>query len=584
MVTEEQLEEINDRISWVEFGSWETSLDLSGLSIDSETLERVMPEILKIENLTELNLSNNNLTSLPRSISELSNLTRLIATDNKIQDLSDILDNLGNLESLDFSGNLLSPDSARHLSHIIQTIEDVTEDYEYALSILYPDDDERSEIAKQIEASDLDPAAITSETVFNDNIIQNTVSKSSKNAIKLFLSKAPVHNAYDLNVYGPTVKMLLSQLRDPNIPIEDRNTIQLGITSSLGNCDTPVKEHLMRVKIAELLKSGEKLSEENYLMIERLALIEATGKLKNLPPNEKIEAVNALVSLVYSRKHIVHVAKESDIHLRFINGENENLTKQRDLPPISINSEYGFTILSPDIIEEFVDLVSARNIGIVHELNEKKLKELTDNYLFSMGLQNDSIAVEREKYIQIYPEDMQKFMENPDISETLFSADMTENENDELMNFPAHQEVLRDLLKNENKEESIKQKYEEFVSEQQSKIQDFVDRMQTPQTLQAERQGLSTESTFLQTMTNIYRQQEALDAQMAQMAQRVQAAGQGESTENATGNRYHQMASAQNQPHTGESRPIAGSARFRPQAEARGEESTPLPGSARRRP
>ncbi len=589
MLTDKQLEEeINYRISSADLGPWETSLDLSGLSIDSKTLEKVMPEILKIQNLTELNLSNNNLTSLPDSIGKLSNLTRLIAADNQIQNLYGTLNNLGNLESFDFSENPLSSESESHLIHIRQTIQDVANDYVYALNKLFPNDDERVEIATQIETSDLDPVSITSETVSNDNIIQNTVLKSSKNAIKLFLSKVPVHDKYELNVYGPTVKMLLSQLQDPTIPIEDRNTIQLGITSSLGNCDTPVKEHLMRVKIAELLKSESILSEENYLMIERLALIEEAGKLKKLPQNEKIEAVNALVSLIYSQKHIGHLAEKSKIYSQFRRGENGNLTKERDLPPISINSEYGFKILKPDVIKEFIALIDARNIGEHHhELNEEKLKELTDNYLAGLGLQYDPIAAEREKYIRKYPADIQKFMQKPDISETLFSADMTENENEELMNFPNHQEILKGLLKNENTIESIERKYEEYLSEQQSKIETFVNQKKAPQNTQTEGQGLSTESTFLQRMTNLYRQQEVWDARMAQMAQRVQTAGQGESAENATRDRY-QMASPQIQPQTaaerGESRSIPGSARYRPQTEARGEESTSLPGSARRRP
>ena len=589
MLTDKQLEEeINYRISSADLGPWETSLDLSGLSIDSKTLEKVMPEILKIQNLTELNLSNNNLTSLPDSIGKLSNLTRLIAADNQIQNLYGTLNNLGNLESFDFSENPLSSESESHLIHIRQTIQDVANDYVYALNKLFPNDDERVEIATQIETSDLDPVSITSETVSNDNIIQNTVLKSSKNAIKLFLSKVPVHDKYELNVYGPTVKMLLSQLQDPTIPIEDRNTIQLGITSSLGNCDTPVKEHLMRVKIAELLKSESILSEENYLMIERLALIEEAGKLKKLPQNEKIEAVNALVSLIYSQKHIGHLAEKSKIYSQFRRGEHGNLTKERDLPPISINSEYGFKILKPDVIKEFIALIDARNIGEHHhELNEEKLKELTDNYLAGLGLQYDPIAAEREKYIRKYPADIQKFMQKPDISETLFSADMTENENEELMNFPNHQEILKGLLKNENTIESIERKYEEYLSEQQSKIETFVNQKKAPQNTQTEGQGLSTESTFLQRMTNLYRQQEVWDARMAQMAQRVQTAGQGESAENATRDRY-QMASPQIQPQTaaerGESRSIPGSARYRPQTEARGEESTPLPDSARRRP
>ena len=546
MVTDKQLKKINERIVKTQAkASRERSLDLSGLSIDSETLERVMPEILKIHNLSKLDLSKNKLTSLPDSIGELSSLTQLIAKKNSIKDVPHTLANLGNIESLDFSSNPLSPDSYKLVNHIRKTVLEITDRYKKALNILYPNDKERAKIAKQIEASDLDPTSITSETVSNGNLIQNTVIKSSKNAIKLFLNKIPFHNQDEMNVYGPTIEMLLSQLRDPNIPIEDRNTIQLGITSSLGDCDTPVKEHLIRVKIAELLKSGGTLSKENYLMIERLALIEHASKLKSLPSNEKIEAVNALVSLVYSEKHIRPLAEKLNIHQTFITGKNNSINgKQRDLPLISGNSGYGLTLLKPEVINEFVALVGAKKAGPFCVLNEEKLKELTENYLSSMGLQNDSVVVEREKYIQKYPEDMQTFiMEDSKISDTLFSADMKETE--ELMNFPDHQKVLRGLLKNENKEESIKQKYEEYVSEQQTKIEVFVNQKKASQNTQAEGQGVSTENTMRD-------------------------------------NKYHQMVSAQIQPQTevqrGGSRTVSGSAQS--QTEVQRESIHLLSGSA----
>ncbi|MDR6488020.1 Leucine-rich repeat (LRR) protein [Chryseobacterium vietnamense] len=550
MVTDKQLKKITEKIVKAQAKtSRETSLDLSGLSIDSETLDKVMPEILKIQNLTKLDLSKNKLTGLPNSIGELSSLTQLIAKNNSIQRVPNTLANLGNLERLDFAGNSLLPKSDDLVNYIRQIIPDVTNRYKNALSKLYPNDKEQAKIAKQIEASDLDPSPIAFEINLNGNNIQNTMIKSSKNAIKLFLSKVPVHNEYELNVYSPTVKMLLSQLRDPNIPVEDRNTIQLGITSSLGNCDTPVKEHLMRMKIAELLKSGEKLSEENYLMIERLALIEATGKLKNLPSKEKIEAVNALVSLVYSEKHIQSLTKKLDIQLAFLTGKNNSINgKQRDLPLISVNAGYGLALLTPKLIDAFAALVGKKT-GPFCILNEEKLKELTDNYLTGKGLQNDTIVIEREKYIQKYPEDMQTFiMEDSDLSDTLFSADM--DEVGDLMNFPGHQEVLRGLLKNENKEESIKQKYEEYVSEQQNKIKDFVDQKLASQNTQADGQGMSTEKVM------------------------------------SDHNRYHQMASPQIQSQTEtqrrELRTLSTSARHG-QTEIQREESRTLQGSTAHR-
>ncbi|WP_426476692.1 leucine-rich repeat domain-containing protein [Chryseobacterium sp. CBSDS_008] len=526
--------------------------NLTSLDVSSTSITQLPESIGQLSNLTELSVSYTSITQLPESIGQLSNLTYLSAAGTRITDLPEELANLENI-MLDFRLSRLSPEALGLLTRMEgrgnvnvftdMSAHDMLESHENVLRRLYPDDQERKQILAGIENSDLDDTTIIYGTQYPKN-------KSAKEIIKEFLSKVPLNSGSEYNLYAPTVKILLAKLQDLNIKKEDRNLLLIRMATSLGDCATPVKELLMKMKIEELLKQSGGLSEVDEQMIGRLALMEEAGKLKGFRDNEKIEAVNALVALVYSpnrvdQKHQAVMKAVPDI--KFV-GESI-----RDLPLISSYPVFGFTLIKdkPELIEKFAALVCEMNgdkpVQISageYKLDEKKLMKLKDNLLHFNELQNDSIATERKKCIQEYPEDMQKFMENPDISDTLFSADM--DEVGELMNFPGHQEELRGLLKNENKEESIKQKYTDYVKEQQSKIEAFVNQKQAPQNTQTEGQGLSTENTM------------------------------------SDHNRYHQMASAQIQPQTGIQRSgshiLSGSAQS--QTEVQRESAHLLSGSA----
>ncbi|MFB3390102.1 leucine-rich repeat domain-containing protein [Flavobacterium sp. LAR06] len=126
----EELEKVSAKIvrAW---SSGETSLDLSFLEMTSEDLEVLMPEILMIPNLAELNMfmnygikklpdslcelssltkliiGNTDITDLPEDLYMLSNLTELRAFGTKIRELPGCIDRLANLEILDLTGSRL---------------------------------------------------------------------------------------------------------------------------------------------------------------------------------------------------------------------------------------------------------------------------------------------------------------------------------------------------------------------------------------------------------------------------------------------------------------------------------------------
>ncbi|MEM7761349.1 MAG: COR domain-containing protein, partial [Cyanobacteria bacterium P01_A01_bin.40] len=80
-----------------------------------------LPEsLVKLTNLTELDLGGNQLTNLPESLVKLTNLTRLVLYYNRLATLSKSLGNLTNLTGLDLRNNQLTnlPESLGNLTNL----------------------------------------------------------------------------------------------------------------------------------------------------------------------------------------------------------------------------------------------------------------------------------------------------------------------------------------------------------------------------------------------------------------------------------------------------------------------------------
>ncbi|THV59375.1 leucine-rich repeat domain-containing protein, partial [Chryseobacterium candidae] len=430
-------------------------LDLSGLGLDSETLEVVMPEIIsKLPDLDSLLLDYNELTSLPESIDKLRNLKALRLDENDLTSLPESIGNLRNLRELELNHNKLNslPESIVNLTSLTKLfmshneIKDLPKDFKFDnfgmleqiqfidnplsrktkkssedflrfwktretrflnfLETIYPGKERN--LQKLIGDSDLDYRIIINHGFDkNGNPNSVTLKKSHKNLMKEFMGSVPIDTDYEKNLYGDTAKMLIDNLHDRNINLEERNSIQSKIAASLGNGSAPVKDLLMRDKIEKMLQSRKELSKSDYLMIERHAIIEEMSKLNQL--NGKKEAIYALADLIYSKNYVSNLAQgsglkfgfrktvydEKDIEKIDLHMPKNHLVKPiESISPISENIDLGFKDLKSSVIQEFVKKFNddsgpyvARYEGTdIYSLNAKKIKEITENYLFKLNL------------------------------------------------------------------------------------------------------------------------------------------------------------------------------------------------------
>lgn len=88
-------------------------LNLGGIGLTSEDIQALMPEIIKIQDLQKLKLSDNKLVNLPDELGELTSLTELHLGKNSISEIPSSLGKLTNLRVFEAASNNLSvlPDS-----------------------------------------------------------------------------------------------------------------------------------------------------------------------------------------------------------------------------------------------------------------------------------------------------------------------------------------------------------------------------------------------------------------------------------------------------------------------------------------
>lgn len=83
--------------------------NLQQLDLSNNNLTGALPaEIRHLQNLQVLNISNNKMTGLPAELGQLSKLRVLNVSNNQLTGIPHELGNLQNLEILDFSGNDIS--------------------------------------------------------------------------------------------------------------------------------------------------------------------------------------------------------------------------------------------------------------------------------------------------------------------------------------------------------------------------------------------------------------------------------------------------------------------------------------------
>ncbi|MFB3390080.1 leucine-rich repeat domain-containing protein [Flavobacterium sp. LAR06] len=450
--------------------------NLTHLAAYESKIRELPGSIGRLSKLKVLALEGNMLTHLPNTLSGLSSLITLDIPYNRITELPETLENLPRIQKLFFQHNPLSTDAISLLSRIgqrpgviVQTnlaAHDRIQSYEDVLKIFYPDDQERVLMIGKLEACDLDPVTIT----YGGDDQEVT---SAKDVLKKFWGKVPVDSESERNFYGTTTKMLFEKILDPNTSREEANTIVVEMGISLGDCSTPLKTYLEQKMIGELIKGGNKLSHQNELMIERLALVEKTGALSGLKSSDRIEEVNGLVNLVFSRNWVdqAHIAMDRVApNVVFVGGIG------RDLPPVSSYPVICFSLIkdNPELMEQFATLICetkdnklVQTIAGEYKVDEEKMKKLKENYLGT----GDELV--RMKCLSMYLQDMNTFIEKEGMKEFLYIEHFKEANERDLANLPKQEKELKRLLGEKTGKENIEQEYKRYMSEMKMSLIDF---------------------------------------------------------------------------------------------------------------
>ncbi|MFB3390081.1 leucine-rich repeat domain-containing protein [Flavobacterium sp. LAR06] len=442
-----------------------------------ETKVRELPgSIGMLSKLKVLDISRSRLERLPGSVSGLLSLTRLDVADNRITELPETLENLPRIQKLFFKNNPLSTDAISLLNRMgqqegvtVQTnmaAHDSIQFYEDVLKIYYPDDHELALMEGRLDACNLDTVIITDEWGDEEEV-------SGKDVIKRFLSKVPIDSESDRNLYGVTAKRLFEKVLYPNTSRQEGNTIVLEMAISMGDCGTPVKTYLEQKYVGEIRKEGNGLSDHDEFTIERLALLEKAGSLPGLKSSDRIEEVNALVNLVFSKEKVdqAHIAMNRvPPNVVFVGGI------ERDLFPISSYPVICFSLIKdkPELMEQFATLIcETKDNKLVQTadgeyiVDEEKIKKLKENYLGT----GDELV--RNQHASKYEEEMKEFIKTENMNDLVYSEHLTEANERDLGNLPKQQKELKRLLGEKTGKENIEQEYKRYVSEMKMSLIDF---------------------------------------------------------------------------------------------------------------
>ncbi|THV57576.1 hypothetical protein [Chryseobacterium candidae] len=416
--------------------------------------------------------------------------------------------------------------------------------YKKTLSKLYPDSENQKQMKDIIESLD------------TSDLADVTSIGSPKNVIKEFLSKLSLDTTEDLDLYGSTAKQLISQLHDSDISVEDRRSMLTGIATALGDCSTPVRDYLMAKNVAELLKSeknGTSLSPKEEHIIERQALIEDMGKIGSLNKldvkGDTIESINTLANLVYSQKHVEKFFKDNkgrikpDAEQKFNEFKSKiNVTHERNLPSTSKNIEFGFKTLKTGLFDEFITKYTKEaEDKSVRILNEEKLNEITEKYKEkALEPNNNLLETTRYQYYGMYEKEIKGLINNSDLINNTDQAALKL-----LDEISEKQTYFKNLLEKITTEESIKQTYTDFLSEQESKINNFLSVPNT-QNVQAGAGG-TTEPISLQQLELI--ENPVINNGNPPVSAQSKTAGQGPVSTSSESQSQPQAGSTENRDH-----------------------------------
>ncbi|MFB3390077.1 leucine-rich repeat domain-containing protein [Flavobacterium sp. LAR06] len=502
-------------------GSVATSIDLSNLLLNNESLDELIHDIARtIPNLTVLDLSFNLLQEFPDSIIQLTGLERLNLSGTQIRDLPESLGQLQNLTHLDLSSNRIPrfPDSIGELLNLrelnasgtllievpetlgnlqnlqrlyldncpisetgviwlmrtfpniefnlnmiahesVRSIKDVLKD-------LYPDEQERSMVKESLENNDIDQEV----TIIYGG--SRSVNKPAKEAIVDFLCKTPRMNSEaNRQMYKGPIKDLISDITNQSIPQEDRLLILGAMTASMGDCNTPVTKYLTNEAARRLLSKSnyEELSEFEQALIEREAVEEKLGRLKGHSDGEKTESVQGLSNTIYW-----NCAETNDR-----NKDMKIVGDRTRLPSKTAYIGLGFQLLEgkSELLREHVRLVCQtddnneplKTAQGKYQLDRGKIKKIREEYMAELGYGTKE-HLDREKYMNQYKEDLKDFIKKNEIDD-IYITHLKEAEG--LLDTNAHKKELKSALGKEGI--VVKEEYTKFLEGKTAAIKNFME-------------------------------------------------------------------------------------------------------------
>ncbi|WP_166923377.1 leucine-rich repeat domain-containing protein [Flavobacterium poyangense] len=359
--------------------------NLGLLYVTGNRFETLPKSIGNLKKLYQLGVESRRFSVLPEFISNLPHLEALSLPNSAIRMLPENLRHLQNLKIIDLRNNPLSDETMIWLTHIFRpevvaynmAAHDQNQTAEEVLQLVYTNPDEQKSIIDNIENCDLE-----SGDIYYGGASQ-AQSKPAKDIINEFLSKVQIHSQYDQEFYGPPIKSTLDGILNKEHFTKEERVNNLAImTTSMGDCSTPIREALVRETVKQFLTQEDTLPEINQIVIEKEALRNAISRLEGYWPNEKIEQAAGLLNSIYLS------GAEN-------NPKNQNLQivgERIRLPSITPYPDFAFQQIqsNSELIKSFVDMVCQtddHNQPIRHDdkycLDLNKIKKIKDQYIAS---------------------------------------------------------------------------------------------------------------------------------------------------------------------------------------------------------
>lgn len=352
---------------------------LKSLTLENNRLTNLPENIKNLKELTYVDFSYNQLIDIPIEIGTLGKIKTLFLDNNQIVVLPESVGGLGHLDLFALQNNPLSPETMQWLTRQVPTaIFDMaahstvsTEDYKMLIDRLYGS--ERLNVLEKIN------------TLTNENFIiigtNQSTSISGKEVIQNFLNQAAPHNkGASRTIYDTVIKHCLDQVNTGNAT--EKENIIGELSTTLGNCATPVNDYIINKAIALNTQYPEIFSdtEEFNALIERAALQRKLQIKFDLNKNEGIEKLQGLLNSIYFEN-----AENISTNQIKISGDRKRL------PSISAYPVFAFNLVTPEYIGPFVQLcckTDEKNLPIKDNghyiLDQEKLDIIKKEFLYDI--------------------------------------------------------------------------------------------------------------------------------------------------------------------------------------------------------